>query len=130
MDNGVTFLSAVSEYVGRGNMSLRCVASSVSLRVSLRSGDSHLSSPLSEACCCSNITANGDSGATPWACPRLLFIIETTAHHHQVPRVRIRSLLEDPRVIENNVFCNVLREEVSKTLIINVFFAMAAEEHI
>ena len=49
----------------------------------------------------------------------MLFIIETTAHHHQVPRVRIKSHLGDPRVIKNNVFCSVLCEEVSKTLIIS-----------
>ena len=54
-----------------------------------------------------------------------LFIIETTAHHHQVSRMCIKSLLGDPRVIKNNVFCSVLCEEVSK-----VFFAMAAEEHV
>ena len=60
----------------------------------------------------------------------MLFTIETTAHHHQVPRVRIKSLLGDPRVIKNNMFCSVLCEEVSKTLIISVLFAMAAEEHV
>ena len=60
----------------------------------------------------------------------MLFIIETTAHHHQVSRMCIKSLLGDPRVIKNNVFCCVLCEEVSKTLIISMLFAMAAEEHV
>ena len=74
MDNEVTFLRAVSEYVGSGNMSLRCVASSVSLRVSLRSGDSRLSSSTSLRTCVKT----------------MLFTVETMADHHQVPRVRIR----------------------------------------
>ena len=51
----------------------------------------------------------------------MLFTIETSAHHHQEPRVRIKSLPGGPRVIKNNVFCSVLCEEVSKTLIISVF---------
>ena len=70
MDNEVTFLRAVSEYVGSGNMSLRCVASSVSLR----SGDSRLSSSTSLRTCVKI----------------MLFTIETTADHHQVPRVRMK----------------------------------------
>ena len=51
----------------------------------------------------------------------MLFTIETSAHHHQEPRVLIKSLPGGPRVIKNNVFCNLLCEEVSKTLIISVF---------
>ena len=74
MDKEVTFLSAVGDYVGSGNMSLRCVASSVSLRVSLRSGDSRLSSSTSLRTCVKT----------------MLFTIETTADHHQVPRVRMK----------------------------------------
>ena len=52
----------------------------------------------------------------------MLFTIETTAHHHQVPRVRIKNLPGGPRVIKNNLFCSVLCEEVSKTLITSMFF--------
>ena len=38
-----------------------------------------------------------------WGTMLVTSTIETTAHHHQVPRVRIKSLLGDPRVIKNNV---------------------------
>ena len=59
----------------------------------------------------------------------MLFTIEATAHHHQVPRVRIKIVRRDPRVTKNHVFYCVLCQEVSKTLIISMLFAMAAEEH-
>ena len=57
------------------------------------------------------------------------FTIETTAHHHQVPRVRIKIIRGgDPRFIKSNVFYCVVCQEVSKTLIISMLFVMAAEE--
>ena len=58
----------------------------------------------------------------------MFFTIETTAHHHQVPRGRIQIIRGDPRVIKNHVFYCVLCQEVSKTLIISMLFVMAAEE--
>ena len=45
----------------------------------------------------------------------MLFIIETTAHHHQVPCVRIEIIRGDPRGIGNKAFYCVLYQEVSET---------------